>query len=149
MSCKVAYCQYGSTHVTKGHKCGRCGKYGHGQVECLEPWRMSLLQRYEDDIIFNDRICTVDDCLYKQYHTTLAHHCPKCGKREAHTASDCGHPITYNVKCPLCRTDNTVTNPTKIEGLTDQCVICMDENVQILFGNCNHRCVCMKCLQKL
>ena len=33
-SCKVAGCRHPHNHVTLGHLCGKCGKYGHGQMEC-------------------------------------------------------------------------------------------------------------------
>ena len=32
--CKAINCRFKTTHITAGHKCGKCGKYGHGQVEC-------------------------------------------------------------------------------------------------------------------
>ena len=34
MYCKVLKCKFPSSHVTLGHKCGRCNKYGHGEIEC-------------------------------------------------------------------------------------------------------------------
>ena len=34
MACQVAQCRYADTHITSYHKCGNCGEYGHGRVEC-------------------------------------------------------------------------------------------------------------------
>ena len=34
ITCKVKNCNFKYSHVTSGHKCGTCGEYGHGQLEC-------------------------------------------------------------------------------------------------------------------
>lgn len=34
MQCIVHGCRYASRHDTLDHKCGSCGKFGHGRVEC-------------------------------------------------------------------------------------------------------------------
>lgn len=156
--CKVAYCRYNRTHVTKGHKCGRCGLYGHGDFECRTDYLVQNLRQFDDDIVLNNLQCTIDDCANKELHTEDAHHCPKCGKREKHTIANCplqstqslqSAQVRYNVKCPVCRTDNTLNNPRKIFGLTDICAICYKNNVEILFPSCYHCCICMQCLHKL
>ena len=43
MSCQVAYCRYKFSHTTSGHRCGLCGKYGHGQSECGNQWKIDQL----------------------------------------------------------------------------------------------------------
>ena len=154
MHCKVGYCRYNYTHVTKGHKCGRCGIYGHGDYECLHPRQIDMLIMHHNDVLPDNMKCSVSDCIYKELHTVDAHHCSSCGRRTAHTLIQC-NPIvqnnnkTYYKKCPLCRTDNTLVNPKKILGLSDKCSICMDDNVEILFPDCSHVCVCNKCFDKL
>jgi hypothetical protein len=156
--CKVAYCRFNRTHVTRGHKCGRCGTYGHGDFECRTDYLVQNLRQFDNDIVLNNLQCTIDDCAYKELHTEDAHHCPKCGKREKHTIANCPLQISqsshvsdirYNVKCPVCRTDNLLNNPRKIHGLTDICSICYENNVEILFPSCYHCCICMQCLHKL
>lgn len=156
--CKVAYCRYKQTHVTKGHKCGRCGLYGHGDFECRIYDLIQNLMQYDNDIVLNNQRCTIDDCESKELHTEEAHHCPNCGRREKHTIAQCQSQssqtsqtsiVTYNIKCPVCRTDNTINNPRKIHGLTDICSICYENKVEILFPSCYHCCVCMQCLYKL
>jgi hypothetical protein len=155
--CKVGYCRYNRTHVTKGHKCGRCGEYGHGDFECGDNRRVYMLEKFFSDELPNSIQCTVSDCEYQHLHTVDAHHCPRCRRRETHTVAECtmntmssiGSNTRYNIKCPICRTDNTLCNPKKILGLNDKCCICMDNNVEILFPTCNHVCVCKACVDKL
>ncbi len=157
MSCKVAYCRFSSTHVTKGHKCGVCGHYGHGELECFNGRAKLELEAYYDDVLPNNKVCTVADCQFKSLHTVEAHHCPLCKKREPHTVENCpkntAHistvpAVVYHMKCPICRVDNTITNPKKIFGLKDECCICCDKAVEILFPSCYHCCVCLECLQR-
>ena len=42
--CKVNYCRFADKHTTFGHRCGKCGKYGHGQMECGDE---ELIEDYE------------------------------------------------------------------------------------------------------
>lgn len=174
--CRVAYCRYRYTHVTKGHKCGRCGEYAHGDAECYYPFRKADLSQYYDEILPENLYCTVTDCSEKMLHTTQAHHCPICKNRETHTQTDCPQRQTtpllrlaqpaqpaqlaqasqpaqldnkvYNVKCPICRVENTLVNPRKIYGLNDECCICYDNKVDVLFPTCYHCCICFECLEK-
>ena len=153
--CKVAHCRFSSTHVTKGHKCGPCGQYGHGEIECSSYQRIFALQVHHNDILPNNLQCTVSDCKYKELHTTDAHHCPKCGLREVHTVADCRTKVEYNVQCPVCRTQNILIEPeiTEPESVvcyaSDECVICYNNVVQVFFPACKHMCLCMHCLKRL
>lgn len=157
--CNVAYCNFNDTHVTMGHRCGRCYNYGHGDAECRYSAAIQNLYRlYKDDVVPNNRICSVEDCKYKFLHTNAAHHCPICKKRDAHTLADCPQnkpsvsvsTVVYNIKCPICRADNSVSvvQDKKILGLSDKCCICMDNSVEIMFPNCYHCCICLACLKK-
>ena len=147
--CKVAYCRFTNTHVTKGHKCGRCGIYGHGDAECRGQTDIQLLDYYLNDTLPIEDQCLINDCLYKELHTTEAHHCPNCNKREKHTLSECKkNNRIFNINCPLCRKNNVIKEPIKIKGLSDKCCICIDNNVEILFTECNHCCICSNCLVK-
>lgn len=40
--CSVKECRFPCYHVTSGHKCGNCGKYGHGVIECSYPKELPL-----------------------------------------------------------------------------------------------------------
>ena len=33
-TCNVKFCRFPSSHITLGHRCGICRRYGHGQLEC-------------------------------------------------------------------------------------------------------------------
>jgi hypothetical protein len=151
MFCKVTACRFAWTHVTKGHRCGVCGNYGHGELECFNERDKLKLEIYCDDRLPNNKICTVADCTFRDLHTVDAHHCPVCKKREPHTIENCPRntsSVVYYMKCPVCRVDNTVINPKKIFGLKDECCICYDNAVEILFPSCYHCCICLECLHK-
>jgi len=77
MFCKVKHCRYPNTHVTKGHKCGNCGGYGHGVLECRNISDRESLRIYHESLPY-DKWCSIDNCSYKQYHITCAHQCKKC-----------------------------------------------------------------------
>ena len=162
--CYAAYCRNNHSHVTMGHKCGRCGKYGHGDAECFNNHAIQrLYDLYKDDVMPNNKICSVEDCQYNHLHASSAHHCPNCKERVQHTLADCPKdkaPVqqaaaqklaVYNVKCPICRADNSVSivNDKKILGLTDECCICASNSVEVLFPTCYHCCVCLACLKQL
>ena len=159
--CKVGYCRFPFSHVTKGHKCGKCGLYGHGDFECNNiTYHRERLETYYSDTMPENLQCSVEDCDSKTLHATNAHHCPSCNSRSPHTIQNCPnnnssntHSVvnttkTYNLKCPLCRVDNVVVNPRKIFGLNDECCICYDNKVEILLPTCYHCCICMECLEK-
>ena len=143
--CKVAYCRFPNSHVTKGHKCGQCGMYGHGMAECLSPRQIHNLRRFDDEVLSESQKCNVADCLYQYLHTNDAHHCPNCRIKDPHTRTNC----QKKVKCPLCRTENTLKNPKPVKGLTDQCIICYEKSVEILFPDCSHICICTECFNKI
>lgn len=145
--CKVAYCRFSFSHVTNGHKCGRCGKYGHGDAECRNQANIRFLENYIHDILPEDKQCKIIDCKYKELHTNDAHHCPKCNKRIDHAIKDCNIPI--KVKCPLCRIDNTISKYKKIIGLSEKCCICLENNIEIDFPDCPHCCICLECLHQI
>lgn len=157
LHCRVAHCRYKTTHVTKGHKCGRCNAYGHGEIECIQTWRRQDLMNYYHEELPNNRACTVEDCPDKWLHTTAAHHCSNCGIRDPHTLADCNGSSSSGshvpavassktISCPLCRKVSTMTtDPKKILGLSDTCSICLDNNVEILLTGCYHCCICKVC----
>jgi hypothetical protein len=149
--CKVRWCRFSSTHVTKGHKCGTCGQYGHGETECNSQYYKDYLNQYDYDILPDELHCTVENCENKKYHTVVAHHCPKCQQRDTHSAANCQQMTKqqYDVKCPVCRKDNHIAKPIKLFGITDQCCICMDSVVDVLLPDCGHCCVCLQCLPML
>jgi hypothetical protein len=78
--CKVRGCQYSSTHVTVAHKCGKCGLFGHGKIECHNPEAIKILGNFYLDKIPKDKKCKISGCKYKDRHTTEGHVCHYCDK---------------------------------------------------------------------
>lgn len=72
---------------------------------------------------------------------------------------DWTHPLTVNdiqhgcdllINCPLSRTVNTINENQKIVAvMKNDCVVCMEEKVQVHFKMCVHICVCQSCSQKM
>ena len=68
--CIVQGCRYPSVHVTKGHMCGSCRKYGHGRHECGKRDHMNTTNN--DTTLLDDRdACTVPGCRYPRIHRVL------------------------------------------------------------------------------
>ena len=155
--CRVRGCRYKHSHVTSGHRCGKCNKNGHGQVECNNTTLIEHLEHFADNVLPNDKHCTMEECYNRNLHTTRAHHCEYFNCGENHSITEC--PLIINVKqiilnyditCPLCRKDNTISsNYVKIKGNDTKCSICYTNNVEVYFPSCGHVCVCHTCLQKL
>jgi len=149
--CKVHGCRYKHSHVTTGHTCGTCKKYGHGQVECGNSNLIKKLEQYCEDTLPIQKYCTMKGCIRKEYHTTIAHHCSfrNCGGN--HSIHDC--PIILNgvcddlikIECPICRKDSTIPSTyTKIIGYDTKCIICYTNNVEVLL-QCGHANICDTC----
>lgn len=88
--CQVAECRYPRTHLTCAHRCGNCGRFGHGQIECESPEAMQLLARRTSPL---DRLdpaihCTMPGCDSPSTHSAEAHHCGSCGSR-GHSRRNC------------------------------------------------------------
>lgn len=98
MFCLVRGCQYSHTHITSGHQCGKCKRFGHGQCECNNYQKIASLNNKQR--IFNVKFpthlhCTIEDCRNKQNHSTNAHVCFGCKKRIAHKLSDCSSYVSH------------------------------------------------------
>jgi hypothetical protein len=155
--CKVEKCNFSKFHVTSGHKCGNCKMYGHGIIECNNPNKKTKLTCSLGDILPSTLQCKFGNCKYKQYHTSDGHHCLMCHER-LHDISTCPlNPnitkkikIILDIKCPLCKQNNKINiNQQQIYGLTDKCLVCLENNVEIFFPNCGHVCVCVSCFKKI
>lgn len=63
------------------------------------------------------------------------------------TTGNFGH---YNpVKCPICRTESNKEDIITIKGLSETCKVCLVNEIEKCFTNCNHACVCGSCLERL
>lgn len=87
--CKVSHCRFSDTHTTIGHKCGRCGSFGHGIIECRDRQSKINLKMHDQETLPESlwcSICSITDEKRKN-HTNSAHSCAKCGNR--HSEEDC------------------------------------------------------------
>lgn len=87
MSCKVKNCRYNHTHITSGHKCGKCGLFGHGQIECGKQNLLQGLIKYQNDELNNLDWCNINNCFNHRLHKTIAHQCSKCNR--FHSEDNC------------------------------------------------------------
>lgn len=147
--CRVLFCRFPFSHVTRGHRCGTCLQYGHGQIECPEPEMVSeLYSKYGADIIPDHKRCMIADCKYSWSHTTNAHHCKYCNER-GHSFFECPKR-TKKVKCPICREQNEIPIiQKKIYGCENDCIICFENKVDVYFPKCGHISVCNSCCDRL
>jgi len=100
--CKVKNCRYPDTHVTIGHKCGKCGAFGHGQMECGKEHLINSLYKFKDEILPVDIQCNIANCNSK-LHTKESHakesQCCKYCKKNGNHLKNCpqlGVPVVDN-----------------------------------------------------
>ena len=92
MFCQVRHCRFSNTHVTIGHKCGKCRKYGHGVLECNNLVLINTLCLYKNNILPEKDWCIVPNCKFNKLHITKAHQCQKCkiiGITRFHSEDNC------------------------------------------------------------
>ena len=150
--CVVAGCRFPYSHVTSGHLCSKCKKYGHGQIECGKKNMMDYLVNYFTDEMASDKQCTIIDCKNKNNHSRDAHHCRICLGR--HHYKECSYinfeTGDFKVKCPFCKKINEIKeSQPKAYGLEEKCKICMTNDIEVYFPGCGHTVVCYDCLKEL
>jgi len=75
--CSVKDCRYPYYHITAGHKCGSCGNFGHGRIECSFP--KALPKQYW---------CDIQNCKNPHTHMNKSHHCSECGELHSEVMCD-------------------------------------------------------------
>jgi hypothetical protein len=81
MTCRVKNCRHPSSHITFGHRCGKCGNFGHGAFECKKSILvLNLLETCKNQKLNLEDYCKVPNCQFKHLHKTSGHQCNKCGK---------------------------------------------------------------------
>ena len=151
-SCQVRGCRFIHSHVTMSHKCGKCGIYGHGQIECgIQHKIIKLHNDHSLDKLPNSEHCKIPNCPMKELHNTESHHCQFCGNRHSERKCDDINSIPYfTFDCPLCRKSNTICcSQTRIVGSSEKCSICLENNVEIYMPECGHICLCYSCMETL
>lgn len=82
--CQAYGCRYSSEHLTKSHKCGSCGKLGHGVHECGNLNRIENIKAhssfgsmYERNVnalkVPDSKSCRHPKCQERYSHSTLSH----------------------------------------------------------------------------
>lgn len=134
MHCHVENCKYPTTHITQGHKCIKCTKYGHGEKECKSTIKKMLLRDKFDCLVPFNKRCTYDNCKNRIYHTKEYH--------------DIIHNLNkkYIIKCPICNMKNTYNSEQKkVYGIEEKCKICLTNTICIYLKNCGHTVMCEEC----
>ena len=87
-TCQVKHCRFPYSHTTAGHRCGICGKFGHGQIECNNPGLRAKLQQFnKDKLQCVSDYCHHEGCRHPWSHKSIAHHCGYCNRN--HHSSKC------------------------------------------------------------
>lgn len=169
--CKVRGCRFNRTHITMTHKCGTCGKFGHGNWECNHPPLRNRLEqnfKHTELIPINDR-CSIYNCMLPWTHTIDAHYCSKCGERGTEHMDNCmavpanvsnsnnsiinnNNNINNNIKtikCPSCNKDNCSVDLSKQYSVDGECVVCYNKKQMVLIEPCNHVTVCVDCINMM
>ena len=144
VNCRVRCCRWRTSHVTAGHRCGTCGTFGHGQLECGKESLIGNLQSlYVDDRVLVE--CSVPQCPAPWTHNTSAHHCGGCDRR----GEECiCFPTSLSKHCPSCRVLGEVDLSYKLFTGSD-CIVCMDSKPCVVFKGCRHATVCAECVIRL
>ena len=149
MYCKVSNCRFPYSHTTRGHKCGKCNIFGHGQVECNNIQLRNKLQNYYNDELPLEEQCNVLNCENNKYHTTSAHICKFC-KVIGHAEYECPDNEFDTIECPLCRKTNVLDkNQLKMFGIEDLCKVCKENKINIYLPDCGHACLCNECFDEI
>ena len=53
------------------------------------------------------------------------------------------------ILCPICRKLNKKSKCLEMKGLSEKCKICYENEIEILFSECGHPCICKICLYQL
>ena len=145
--CCVARCRFPTTHVTRGHRCGTCGAYGHGQMECGRPAMLARLRNQSPQASVVAVPCTKPGCTQPWLHTTEAHQCTRCGGRNTEcTCNMQAHSVV--LKCPHCRGISQVDFNVVVHT-NAECTICFDAKPCVVFSGCRHANICADCALQL
>ena len=149
MTCTVKHCNYKTFHITNGHRCGKCKKYGHGILECGNNDKINILSsstKYDrlDPIDY----CKIENCKYKWTHKTESHECKYCNKKHASINCKLNTKNKKNlvIECPICRKSNKINiEIDRVYGLEEKCKACTMNYIEIILPGCKHAILCKKC----
>jgi hypothetical protein len=75
--CAVDECGFPHLHITSSHKCGTCGRYGHGQLECGDENATAALALVKAKLPPKLH-CSLPECSYPAAHVSAGHQCGEC-----------------------------------------------------------------------
>ena len=88
-TCRVRGFRFNDSHIAPAHRCGVCGQFWHGEIECGNQGNIDRLKHLSrNDKLNENDYCDLKYCDYRWSHKRSAHHCSKCGER-AHCVTDC------------------------------------------------------------
>ena len=122
--CKVKNCKFSQHHVTFGHKCGKCGDLGHGQIECGNNIRINILNKYKNDILPDYLYCKRPKCTQYSLHTTQSHMCLNCNG--FHSEYNCKNSLEFIQRKEaeqLIKSDNNIVDILEFEPNTPYDII--------------------------
>ena len=113
--CIVQGCRFPSTHLTKSHKCGKCGKFGHGQIECSNSFLIEQLNFQSNTIkLPRELYCESLYCPCSWSHTSESHYCLQCEER--HIETKC--PSRCDIMCEPSEIQNVIQDAKAQFGTT-------------------------------
>lgn len=98
-TCQIPGCKFLTDHVTPGHTCYFCCKFGHGPRQCRNQRLISELAKYNDDIMPETLQCEIAGCPTKHLHKTSGHPCSLCN-HAGHTEDACPANLCINCNKP-------------------------------------------------
>ena len=148
--CKVSHCRFPEGHVTKGHRCGYCGRFGHRKMECAGSDSVDVDPDFED--LPEQLQCSVRNCWWKEFHTTAGHSCNRC---EFRGCIRCGRdrlqrgsfrarsdPLV-RVTFRMCRKEDVLQTRTFVQGY---CPVCFESDASnLVVLECGHAYSCGRC----
>lgn len=147
--CKAKDCNFPWSHSSRGHQCGLCHKFGHGQQECFV--QEDIKKLYDESVPLPSNIrCKLMCCDNRHTHTTDGHHCQKCNGRR-HCIFECPLDPTNStmVKCPMCRAVTkfkSIACSTIRLDVEIKCSVCYENTDRpVVFLECGHSHVCYGC----
>ncbi len=152
--CRVKYCNRPYDHITSFHKCVQCNNSGHGIFECGDEKLIKNLNYLKDVPLPYIKKCNKKECSIPWTHISSEHVCGYKNCTGNHSILKCPMIINFKkplkVKCPICRTMNTIPdNQKKVYGIEEKCKICITNNIEIYLPECGHTCICEKCVKIL
>jgi hypothetical protein len=135
MTCKVKGCRFIYSHTVRSHLCGKCKKFGHGQIECGNDKFMDELMNNRELLSDSRNWCTFEDCNLRQYHNNKAHHCTKCFKK--HSDINC---IIQNIEYHLNRfnINNFNIEKFRLDAINKYCILSVGMGCSLYIINKNN-----------